>query len=118
MNLNLDAIRAILQSCQTRTSSPLDGFDEAQINQHSRMLLEEEFVSGTGSANTDSKGMSRPFYYSIDSLTACGEHLFTLLSDEAVWEQTKLAHEEIGSSWSLSELYSYARSLSSNDRNA
>lgn len=118
MKLNLDILRAILHSCQDRMSSPLDGLDESQINQHRKILLDEWFASGTQTANTDPSGTPRPSYYSIDSLTASGEHLFALISDEAIWKQAKHAHEEIGSSWSLSELYNYIRSLSPNDRDA
>jgi hypothetical protein len=118
MNINLDVIRAILQSCQTRNPSALDGFDDSEINRHKRMLLYGEFGSGTESGSNEPNRKPAPANYSIDSLTASGQHLLSLLSDETILQRTKHAQGEIGSSRALSELFTYARSLSPNDRNA
>jgi hypothetical protein len=82
------------------------------------MLLYGEFASGTESGSSDPNRKPTPANYSIDSLTASGEHLLSLLSDETILQRTKHAQGEIGSSWSLSELFTYAQSLSPNDRNA
>jgi hypothetical protein len=82
------------------------------------MLLDGEFASGTASGSNDPNRKPTPANCSIDSLTASGEHLLALLSDETILQRTKHAQDEIGSLWSLPELFTYAQSLSPNDRNA
>lgn len=118
MNPNLDILHAILRSSEARNPAPLTGYDDSQINQQKGLLLYGEFASGTESGSNEPNRKPKPVNYSIDSLTASGEQLLALLSDQSILQRTKHAQDEIGSSWSLSELYLYAQSLSPNDRNA
>ena len=106
MKIDLDLIKAILTSCQTRNPQLLHSYFSKDVQRHKHLLLESGFASGSGSGRFNPPTTAE---HSLDDLTEAGEHLLAFANDPGMWEHAKDAYNDAEFPWSLNDVYEYLR---------